>query len=47
MTNQIALALGVLILLGLGLDAMFLDWQGTLFLARKLSDMIEWMAFWR
>ena len=47
MTNQIALGLGALILLGLGADYMFFGMENSLFLARKLVDMIEWMAFWR
>lgn len=47
MTNQIALILGVLILAALGLDAYHADWANTLFLARKLTDLIEWLAFWR
>lgn len=47
MTNQIALFLGALILIGLGLDHVYFDWSNTIFLARKLFDFIEWLAFWR
>ncbi|WP_306113895.1 MULTISPECIES: hypothetical protein [unclassified Roseovarius] len=47
MTNQIAMILGAAILLGLGLDWFFNDWTATLYLSRKLADMVEWMAFWR
>ncbi len=47
MTNQIALVLGVLILIALGCDGFFNDWTATVFLGRKLADLIEWMAFWR
>ncbi|MFD1158330.1 hypothetical protein [Roseovarius aestuarii] len=47
MTNQIALALGALILIGLCGDWLMNDLSATLFLSRKLTDMIEWMAFWR
>ena len=47
MTNQIALALAALILIGLGCDWYFNEMAATLFLGRKLSDLIEWMAFWR
>ena len=47
MTNQIALLLGLLILAGLGADFYLWDGQYTLFLARKFSDLIEWIAFWR
>jgi hypothetical protein len=47
MTNSIAIGLGVLILGALGLDAFLFDWSNSVFLARKLTDLIEWMAFWR
>ena len=47
MTNQIAILLGALILIGLGLDWAFGDWNATLYLGRKLAELIEWMAFWR
>ncbi|MEM7076928.1 MAG: hypothetical protein AAGA28_09925 [Pseudomonadota bacterium] len=47
MTNPVALILGALIALGLGTDYAFYDMQGTLFLSRKLLDLIEWLAFWR
>jgi len=47
MTNTIAIGLGALIFLGLGLDYALFDWSNTVFLGRKLVDLIEWMAFWR
>ncbi|HKL55668.1 MAG: hypothetical protein ACX93P_05720 [Roseovarius sp.] len=47
MTNPIAIALGALILAGLAVDFWVYDWSATIFLARKLSDLIEWLAFWR
>lgn len=47
MNNQIAIALGLLILVFLGVDKVYNDWSMTLFLARKLADLIEWLAFWR
>jgi len=47
MTNRIALVLGALIVLGLGIDWQLHDWSNTLFLARKLTDLIEWLKFWR
>ena len=47
MTNRIALALGLLIVVLLALDRSYQDWAGTLFVARKFADMIEWLAFWR
>ena len=47
MTNQIALILASIILIGLGCDWYLNDLTATLFLSRKLADMIEWLAFWR
>ncbi len=47
MTNQIAIALGVLILLGIGFDAVWNDGFSLLFLARKFAELVEWLAFWR
>ncbi len=47
MTNQLAIVLGLVIVSGLALDAYSFDWANTLFLARKLMELIEWMAFWR
>ena len=47
MTNKLALFLGFLIVVGLILDFVYTDGTGTLFLARKFSDLIEWLAFWR
>lgn len=47
MTNQIAIVLGALILLCLGVDGYIFGWANTLFLARKFADLIEWTAFWR
>ncbi|OWU83875.1 glyceraldehyde-3-phosphate dehydrogenase [Oceanicola sp. 22II-s10i] len=47
MTNQLAIALGLLIALFLGLDAIVFGWSNTLFLAKKFADFVEWLAFWR
>lgn len=47
MTNQIAVALGLLIVIGLGIDWQMFGWENTLFLARKFTDLLEWLAFWR
>jgi hypothetical protein len=47
MTNSITIILALLILVALGLDYTYYEWTGSLFLARKLADMIEWIAFWR
>jgi hypothetical protein len=47
MTNAISLTLGLLIALGLLADFSMNDGASSLFLARKLMDLLEWLAFWR
>lgn len=47
MTNQIAIGLGLLLIVGVGLDAAVYDGTSLLFVMRKLADLIEWLAFWR
>lgn len=47
MTNQIAIVLGLILAGLLVLDYTLFDWGNTLFLLRKLADMIEYLAFWR
>ncbi|MFU8779017.1 MAG: hypothetical protein ACNA7M_15350 [Roseovarius sp.] len=47
MTNTFAIGLGGIILLALGADFVLNESQATLFLGRKLLDLIEYLAFWR
>ena len=47
MTNTIALVLGALILGAVAIDVTVYDAGNLLFLARKLDEFIEWLAFWR
>jgi hypothetical protein len=47
MTNGTATGLAVAILLGLGLDIALADGAAGLFLARRFTLLIEWLAFWR
>lgn len=47
MTNQIAIGLGILILVALGADFVLNDGDASLFLARKWLELLEWVAFWR
>lgn len=47
MTNQIAISLGILLVLAIGADVMLNDTAGIVFVARKLADLIEYLAFWR
>lgn len=47
MTNQLALVLAILILGGLALDVVLFGSEHLVFLAKRFSDLIEWIAFWR
>lgn len=47
MTDTIAICLAILIAALLGYDYYAYDWANTVFLLRKLLDLIEWIAFWR
>lgn len=47
MTNQIAIFLFLFLLALLGIDVVFNDSAVFLLLARKLFELIEWLAFWR
>ena len=46
MTNKIAIALGLAILVLVGLS-LYLGWDLHIFLGRKFADLIEYLAFWR
>ena len=47
MTNSLAIVLGLLILGGIFIDIFLFESQNLLFLAKKLAELIEWLAFWR
>jgi BioD-like phosphotransacetylase family protein len=47
MNSRIALALGASIVLALGVDIAKNDMAGSIFVARKLLDLIDYLAFWR
>ncbi|MFY0596686.1 MAG: glyceraldehyde-3-phosphate dehydrogenase [Cognatishimia sp.] len=47
MTNSIAVGLGVVVVLAVGADMIWLDGAAGLFLARKFALFVEWLAFWR
>ena len=47
MTNRIAIGLGLFIVLLLIADFILQDGAGGLFLARKLTELIKFLAFWR
>ncbi|WP_428925510.1 hypothetical protein [Marinibacterium sp. SX1] len=47
MTNSLALFLAVVISVAIVLDLAVFGTDHTIFLGKKLYDLIEWMAFWR
>ena len=47
MTNTVSLLLAGTIVGMLIADATWFDSANTLFLAKKLDEFIEWLAFWR
>jgi hypothetical protein len=47
MTNRIALVLGFLIICAIVADYIYYGTEHTVFLAKKMTDLIEWLAFWR
>ena len=47
MTNRIALVLAAAILAALALDLWLAGATGTLFLLRKLSQLVRYLSFWR
>lgn len=47
MTNKLAVILGLIILASLALDTTLNDSQGALFLAKKFTKLLDWVAFWR
>ena len=47
MTNSLALILGTALVGLIALDVLAYDGASLLFLAKKLADLIEWLAFWR
>jgi len=47
MTNRVALWLFVLILIGVGLDGLIVNFAGTQAITRQLIALINWIAVWR
>jgi hypothetical protein len=47
MTNRIAAVLAILITALIALDIFLNEGTYVLFLMKKLSKLIDWMAFWR
>ncbi len=47
MTNQIAIFLFLFLLALLGIDLVFNNSAMSLLFAKKFTELIEWVAFWR
>ncbi|WP_299730971.1 hypothetical protein [uncultured Tateyamaria sp.] len=47
MTNRGAVILALLILVAIGVDVVIYGSEHLVFLGKKFTDMLEWMAFWR
>ena len=47
MTNTLALIIGIVIAALFAFDYFQYDWANSVFMLRKLTALIEWMAFWR
>jgi len=47
MTNSIAFVLGLLIIGTIAADYSYYGNEHGIFLAKKMTELIEWLAFWR
>ncbi len=47
MTNQIALAIGLLLVVMIGTDLLVNDGAALMYTARKFLDLVDWVVFWR
>ncbi|WP_299030749.1 hypothetical protein [uncultured Sulfitobacter sp.] len=47
MTNRIALVLAFLLIGAIAVDYFYFGIEHIIFLAKKMTDLIEWLAFWR
>ncbi len=47
MTNRIAIVLGLIIIGAIVVDYVFFGTEHAIFLAKKMTELIEWLAFWR
>jgi len=47
MTNRIAIVLGLLIICAVLVDYVYYGTEHIVFLAKKMTELIEWLAFWR
>lgn len=47
MTNSLAISLVILIAAALAIDYTFFDWAGSVFMAKRGIDLIQYLAIWR
>ncbi len=47
MTNRISIVLGLMIAALFLADHFWLHWDLPVFLGRKVSDLLDYIAFWR
>lgn len=47
MTNRSALILALLLIAAITIDVMLYGSQHVIFLSKKFTDLLEWLAFWR
>lgn len=47
MTNKIAIWLGLFLVLAVAADLLLFGGDNLLFLAKKLFELLDWVAFWR
>lgn len=47
MTDRLALIFGIVLILIFGSDFLFNGGQGTIFLARKFTALVNYVQFWR
>ncbi|MFD2175083.1 hypothetical protein [Rhodobacter lacus] len=47
MTDKIAIWIATIVVLFFGIDALVFDGFSAVFLAHRMLDLIDWVAFWR
>jgi len=47
MTNKIAFVLALIIIGAIVADYIYYGTEHIIFLAKKMAELIEWLAFWR
>ncbi len=47
MSDRVALIVAILLVCAVAYDVFFNDAMSIVFLARKGTNLIEWIAFWR